>query len=155
MCIEYLVRSMAALVVASSLDANGKNLGAETALAAMRRGFRLVVGGITTPRASARTAGQTAYVFSFWWLEGAHPDTLFYLLRCDGVPMPWRIPRYRLADAVGRRWPSLRAAGSSESVGRRRPTVASTDRWTIRVSRRLTSTPRVWAAHSSRPIQLI
>lgn len=51
MCIEYLVRSMAALVVASSLDANGKNLGAETALAAMRRGFRLVVGGITTPRA--------------------------------------------------------------------------------------------------------
>lgn len=43
----------------------------------------------TTPRASARRTGQTAYLRAvFGWVKMAHPDLLFDMLRRNSVSVP-------------------------------------------------------------------
>ncbi len=48
-------------------DADGR-AGSQTALTAVRRRFRVEVGRITTPRAGARTAGQTSCTLRLGWM---------------------------------------------------------------------------------------
>jgi hypothetical protein len=126
---------------------------AETALAAMRRGFRRVeMCRITTPRAGACTTGQTVHVPRLGWLESAHPDTLFNLLWRNRVSLAWGVSRHRLAHTVRRaargRWSAIHSRGRGTSV-------ATTYRRAEHGPWRLANAPGKGAAHPSWPSKSI
>lgn len=104
----------------------------------------------TTARASTRTTRQTSHVSSLRWMEGAHPNMLFNLLRGNRVALARRIARNGLPNTLGRRGTAIH--GRSVTVGGRRSAATAAHRGTVRISGGLAcATPIVhsWRATGS------